>query len=359
MKSVVFYAPLKPPTYPTPSGDRQIARNLMQALGHALGGPVTLASELRSHEPKGDPLAQAALAAEAELEIARLSKMPQRPDIWVSYHNYYKAPDLIGPSVSRAFGIPYVLIEASRAQSRLSGGWAGFARKAEDASDAAHVIFHFTEQDRFALERDRVADQQIVALPPFLDRATLPPASACEGAMLAIGMMRAGDKMASYRLIAETLAHLTTRDWQLDIAGDGAASAEIHALFAPFGARIRFLGERTAQQLQGDMANAALLIWPGVNEAFGMIYLEAQAAGLPIAAQDRPGVRDVLPPGNYPAPEEGAKALARQVDILLQDPSLRRTRGQQGRQQAEAQHLLPAAAQRLATVLMPLIGDRS
>ncbi|WP_035670480.1 hypothetical protein [Azospirillum brasilense] len=44
---IAFYAPLKSPTHPVPSGDRRMARLLMAALERA-GHAVTLASTLRS-----------------------------------------------------------------------------------------------------------------------------------------------------------------------------------------------------------------------------------------------------------------------------------------------------------------------
>ncbi|WP_050928161.1 glycosyltransferase family 4 protein [Aestuariivita boseongensis] len=355
MRPIAFYAPLKSPRHPTASGDRQIARNLMAALAQGFERPVTLASELRSFEPKGNADTQRQLMAEAQSEATRVLRDLPDPAIWVTYHNYYKAPDLIGPVVSKRVGIPYVQIEATRAKSRLTGPWADFAEMAHLASDAADVIFHFTGNDRIALERDRCADQQIVELPPFLDRDTMPAASDHSGPMLAVGMMRQGDKLASYRLIAETLSHLRRPDWRLDIAGDGEARVEVQALFAPFGNRVRFLGALSREDLAQAYAKASLLLWPGVNEAFGMAYLEAQAAGLPVVAQDRPGVRDVLVPGVYPTPEEGPAALAKRVDHLLADPELSRKFSEEARAYVQARHLRPAAIGILRNTLGPLM----
>jgi len=356
MTGIAFYAPLKSPNHPTPSGDRRIARNLMIALEMALEQRVLLASELRSFEPGGDETRQNELIGQAAAEIQELTGSLGAVTLWVTYHNYYKAPDLIGPAVAQALKIPYVLIEATRARSRLTGPWAGFAACAEAASDAASVIFHFTEQDRIALDRDRKAAQRIVPLPPFLDRSELPSASACDGPMLAAGMMRGGDKLASYALIAEALALVKVPGWQLEIAGDGPARAEVEALFAPFAGHVRFLGALTPEALETAYARASLLLWPGVNEAFGMVYLEAQAVGLPVVAQDRPGVRDVLAPGEYPMPEAGPEGLAGRLNRLLSDPGLRRTAGRRARDHVAAGHLMPVAADTLRRTLAPLIG---
>ena len=40
--------------------------------------------------------------------------------------------------------------------------------------------------------------------------------------------------------------------------------------------------------------NGALYAWPGYGEAYGLAYLEAQAAGLPVVAQDMDGVPGVV-----------------------------------------------------------------
>ena len=37
-------------------------------------------------------------------------------------------------------------------------------------------------------------------------------------------------------------------------------------------------------------ASGAIYVWPGFGEAYGLAYLEAQAAGLPVVAQDIDGV---------------------------------------------------------------------
>ena len=246
MTRVAFYAPLKPPDHPVPSGDREMARNLMAAIA-AGGGQVDLVSHCRVHDKTGDAACQAEARARAASEIARLVPAlgADGAALWVTYHNYYKAPDLIGPDVCRRLGLPYVQIESTRAKSRLSGPWAGFAEAAEAACDAADLIFYLTALDRITLERDRRAGQRLVHLRPFLPIHDLPPAArpAPDAPILAVGMMRAGDKLASYRIIADTLAHLRG-DWRLEIAGDGPARPEIAALLAPFAPRVRSLSQR-------------------------------------------------------------------------------------------------------------------
>ncbi|MEP2716068.1 glycosyltransferase family 4 protein [Pseudophaeobacter sp.] len=350
---VAFYAPMKSPRHPVPSGDREMARNLM-AIIQAGGAEVELVTELKVFDKHGDQSLQENLREKAALEAGRLIEEMPKMDLWVTYHNYYKAPDLVGPVVARARDIPYVQIESTRATSRLSGAWSEFAQAAHDAADAAALIFYLTANDLITLEREKHPNQTLVCLAPFLPNASLPRASATSGPMLTVGMMRPGDKLASYQIIADCLQALDG-DWQLQIAGDGPARPEVKALMAPFGTRVTLLGQCSQSELAAAYEQASLFLWPGVNEAFGMVYLEAQSHGLPVVAQDRPGMRDILAPGSYPDPELGADALASRLQELLANPELRQKLGKKARERIAGHHLAPAASARFWSAVAPLL----
>ena len=118
-RRIAFYAPLKPPDDPTPSGDRQIARLVMDALGRA-GYAVDLVSRFISYQKRPSAAVfherMVAARAEADVLLERLRALPagERPDIWLTYHPYCKAPDWLGPGIARQLAIPYVTVEACR-----------------------------------------------------------------------------------------------------------------------------------------------------------------------------------------------------------------------------------------------------
>ena len=58
MSTIAFYAPMKPPDDPVPSGDRTMARALLAALEGAGLGDMQPVSRLRSRDGEGDPAAQ-------------------------------------------------------------------------------------------------------------------------------------------------------------------------------------------------------------------------------------------------------------------------------------------------------------
>ncbi len=349
MIRAAFYAPMKSPNHPVASGDRAVARALLSAL-RAADISVDLASEVQIRDGAGDKQVQKELMRKAHREIKDLipEGRARRWQVWITYHNYYKAPDLIGPSVCAALAIPYIQIESTRARKRLTGPWADFAGAAEAATDAAAVVFYFTLRDEEALVAYGPAEQRHIHLRPFLARDTLPDATTGQGFLLAVGMFRAGDKLASYELLADTLSQLSATDWHLEIAGDGPERARVETFMRSFGNKVRFLGALKETEMEKAYQRARILFWPGVNEAFGMTYLEAQATGLTVLAQDRPGVRDVLAPGAaYPSPENGSAALAARLDMLLCSPKMVMHLGQLARSYVGANHLMNRACETL------------
>jgi len=363
---VAFYAPMKPPDDPRPSGDRTVARLFWQALTLSGHRPV-LASRLVSRDPQGDEGRQRRLAVLGERMARRSLRREPRPDLWFTYHNYYKAPDWIGPRVADALGIPYVVAEASLAPKRAHGAWAFNYRGVVQGLARADAIIPYNRANEGCLphpERHRT-------LRPFLDpapfrRAGTDPAAARTALaarwgldpgqpwILVCAMMRRGDKLASYRLLAEALNRLPPRPWLMLVAGDGPAAEEVQSLFGALPPdRIRWLGRLDPAELPGFYAAGDLLAWPAVREAFGMSLLEAQAAGLPVVAGAELGVPAVVADGEtglLVAPRDTA-ALASAIDRLLQDEGLRRRLGRAAAACVLRRHSLAAAAKRLDEIL--------
>jgi glycosyltransferase involved in cell wall biosynthesis len=365
MSRIAFYAPLKAPDHPVPSGERAVARLLLRALA-AAGFAPEVASSLRTRDPDGSrhPVLRAESQAEAERLIARCRADP--PDLWFTYHVYYKAPDWIGPAVAGALGIPYVVAEGSRAGKRAAGPHALGHAGAEAALDAANLILVMNRRDRPALEAARPDRQVLADLPPFLDPADWPlpvlPAATLPASLrlLTVAMMREGDKLASYRLLAEALVRLGDRSWTLDVAGDGPAAREVAALLAPFGDRVRRHGAVAPPALSALYSAADLLVWPAVNEAWGMALLEAQAHGCPVVAGGYGGVPDVVRDGvtgRVTAPGDAA-ALAAAIADLVGAPDRRTAMRAAALAFARGERGLDGAAAILRRTILPMIGER-
>lgn len=374
---IAFHAPLKPPDHPVPSGDRRMARLFMQALAGA-GHAVELASRFRSFDGAGDAARQARLARLGGRLAARYLDRHRTapPELWFTYHLYHKAPDLLGPAVAQRLGIPYVVAEASVAPKQSGGPWAaGHAAAAAAVRRADRVIA--VNPDDLPCLRPLVRDPgRLVAIRPFLDAAPAARARAGRAGHRAAfaarhridrdvpwiavaAMMRPGDKLASYRLLGAALARIAERPWALLVAGDGPARAEVAASL-DFGGRVRFLGTLEPAALDALHASADLGAWPAVNEAYGMALLEAQAAGLPLVAGDRPGVRQIVGDGETAllAPPDDADAFAAALAALLDAPERRRAMGAAALARVRREHDLPAATRRLDSIVTGAAAER-
>src|SRR6185437_15141645 len=148
---IAFYAPLKPPDHPVASGDRTMARLLLAALRRA-GHEVEIAARLRSRDPRGEEERQERMQTLgrrlASRYVRRVRAGGRPPDLWFTYHLYDKAPDWIGPAAAAALGIPYVVAEASVAESRAAGRWRPGHAAAAAALRQADAVIGLNSADR-------------------------------------------------------------------------------------------------------------------------------------------------------------------------------------------------------------------
>jgi rhamnosyl/mannosyltransferase len=128
-------------------------------------------------------------------------------------------------------------------------------------------------------------------------------------------------------------------DCKLIIVGEGPLESPLRSRVADLGldGRVIFVGPMDESGVAQHLARARALVLPSVDasETFGLVQLEAMAAGVPVVASDLPtGVREVgvrgltchlVPPGD-------AEALARVLAALGEDAGAARQMGAIGRQ---------------------------
>ena len=371
---IAFYAPMKPPDHPTPSGDWRIARLLMAALRLA-GHQVETASRLRSWEGAGDASAQARVKRLGERLARRLigryraRPASRRPDAWLTYHLYHKAPAWLGPAVADAFSIPYLVAGASVAPKQAGGPWSAGHEAAIAAVRRADAVIRVNSDDEECVRPLMNGGARLVPLSPFIDTAPFAAAARHRGAhrdelarqfgldagvpwLLTVAMMRDGDKLASYRILAEALSGLAGHPWNLLVVGDGPARLAVEAALATafLGAgRAFFAGQLATDDLPAIYAACDLCLWPGINEALGMTYLEAHAAGVAVVAGGSRGVADIVADDETGllAPVGAAAAFRRAVGKLLNDAARRRRMGEAALAKAAARHDIAQAARLL------------
>ncbi|MEE9132788.1 MAG: glycosyltransferase [Gemmatimonadota bacterium] len=128
-------------------------------------------------------------------------------------------------------------------------------------------------------------------------------------------------------------------DADLVVVGDGPLLRELKRRAGSELRRFRFLGRRSPAQVRALLNSAQVFCVPSVvtssgdAEGLGMVFLEAQAMGLPVVSFASGGIPDAVVDGvtGLLAPERDVSALAAHLDRLLGDPELRRRMGEAGR----------------------------
>jgi glycosyltransferase involved in cell wall biosynthesis len=111
----------------------------------------------------------------------------------------------------------------------------------------------------------------------------------------------------------------------LKVVGGGRAADALHDLAGP---RVEFLGEITHAELARVLAGARAILFPG-EEDFGMVPVEAQAAGVPVIAYGVGGALDSVIDGttgllfSEQTPEALADAILRFEAATLDEEAIR------------------------------------
>jgi len=165
---VAFYTPFKPLDHPNPSGDLVTAlglRDLLTELGHR----VIPISSLRSRWIYWRPQKWLRLP----LHLVRANLRARDADVWLTCHAYYKAPDLLGPAISRRLGIPYAVFQGiySTKRRRRLRTWPGFHLNRWGLGRADHVFSNRIE-DMTNLRR-LLPEDRLAYVPPGIDRKSV------------------------------------------------------------------------------------------------------------------------------------------------------------------------------------------
>jgi glycosyltransferase involved in cell wall biosynthesis len=120
------------------------------------------------------------------------------------------------------------------------------------------------------------------------------------------------------------------------ICGEGRRLSDMRRLAEDLGIgeRIRFAGWLDPDPLAEEFANASLVVMPSLwPEPFGLVGIEALAAGRPAVASATGGIVDWLDDGvaGLRVPPGDELALAAALNELLADPEKQKTMGMAGR----------------------------
>ncbi len=126
--------------------------------------------------------------------------------------------------------------------------------------------------------------------------------------------------------------------WELTLVGEGRGRRALEELVERRGAtdRVHFPG--ASDDVDSELREASVFISSSSFESFGLVLLEAMAAGLPLLAYAAPkGPRELLTDGEDAllVPVGDVEGLTEGLRLLLTDDRLRHQLGQGGRRTAE------------------------
>jgi len=370
--NIIFYTPFKPLDHQHPSGDLITALGIRDFLLHR-GHRVQSAGKLRCRWIYWKPWLWPALFAEQRRIVNRFASGGM--DFWFTYHTYYKAPDLLGPSAAARLRLPYVVFQgiySTKRRRRLNTAPGFYLNRR--ALGAARHVFTNKRGDLFNLRRI-LPDERVSYIAPGLDprlfvyddsaRTELRRrwAVADEPVVLSVAMFRPGVKTHGLSWVIRTCGtlHRKGQRLRLVIVGDGKEKRTLERLAAEWlPQRVTFAGRIPRADLNRYYSAADLFVFPGIQESLGMVYLEAQSCGLPVVAFDNAGVGEALRDGKtgFLVPRDAAAPFEAAVARLLTNPSLRREMGRAARDYICRNHDLTRNYQKMESVLRRIADQR-
>jgi glycosyltransferase involved in cell wall biosynthesis len=109
---------------------------------------------------------------------------------------------------------------------------------------------------------------------------------------------------------------------RLKIAGDGEEMASLQRLAKDLliDDKVTFLGWVPYQEMSKHYSTSHIFLHTAYEEAFGHVYIEALASGLPIVSTDTIGAREIIIPGvGLIAPKNDWKKLAEEIVAITSD----------------------------------------
>ncbi len=148
--------------------------------------------------------------------------------------------------------------------------------------------------------------------------------------------------------------------WPLVVIGDGPDRPLVERWARESPREIRLTGWLPREEALGWLGAASLLVFPSQGpESLSRVLLEASALGIPIAAMDTGGTRDIVIPGRTGLLSSSAEALADDVARLVGDPALSARLGAAAREHVEANFSADRVVERIEGVYLEVTSGHA
>lgn len=170
-------------------------------------------------------------------------------------------------------------------------------------------------------------------------------------------------RLVGYKGFIYLIEAMRTIDATLLLVGRGPLDAELKEAARRFGVshKLKFLGR--VNQIQPYYRASSIFVLPSISraEAFGLVQLEAMAAGLPVVNTDLDsGVPEISLDGvtGLTVPPADAAALAGAINHLLGNDNLRKRMGDAGRNRARREFGLQLMIERTNDLYEEVLQER-
>lgn len=169
-----------------------------------------------------------------------------------------------------------------------------------------------------------------------LELAPEPPVRT-ESGRLRVVMIASLNRNKGQDLLLKAFSLLARNDVELWLYGTTGLSARGYVRDLKRFAERNGLADRVffpgpTHEVMRVLAEAALLVHTSWSESFGMALVEAQSCGVPVVAHALEGMREVVQDGvtGFLVQPGNVDQLAARIELLLEDPALRRSMGSAG-----------------------------
>ncbi|GBC63210.1 glycosyl transferase group 1 [Desulfonema ishimotonii] len=368
---IAFYAPFKPLGHPHPSGDRVIASGLYHFLA-GRGHDIRTVSRMRTRWIYRKPWQWPGVIR--EYRRSRRQIIRNRPDLWLTYHTYYKAPDVLGPYVARQSGIPYVIFQGifSTKRRKKLNTLPGYLLNTHALRSARHVFTNRLEdlknlrrllpESRLSHIGPGIFPEDFRSDPRARDALRRAWGVGDEPVVLSAAMFRPDVKTEGLAWVIRSCARLMQRGlrFHLVVAGDGKERRRLAALARPCAGRIRFVGKVPRAEMHRFYSAGDLFAFPGIRESLGMVFLESQSCGLPVVAFDNGGIPEVVADRKtgFLVPPFDEDLFDHTLEVLILNKELRRDMGRKARRHVRNLHDLNRNYRQMERVLHQISGEK-
>jgi teichuronic acid biosynthesis glycosyltransferase TuaC len=209
------------------------------------------------------------------------------------------------------------------------------ARAVADGLGAARIVLANSEGiAELSVERG-AGETRVVHLGTDLPSIQRPRAGEGEQSLVTVAHLvarkRHADVLRALAVLGDRHPHLRYK-----VIGDGPERPALETLAARLevSERVEFLGQLDPRQALEEARRCTLFVMPSTEEAFGVVYIEAMAGGLPaIGCRGEPGPEEIAAAGDgfVLVPPGDIERLTQRIDELLGDPHRLREAAQRAR----------------------------